>query len=152
MKRERLLCRLSPANRRRDKQSEAKCSNKDASGTVVSINRIVTSKRSALRRGIWFRALNLVERGILDLTTRYVANIKSTKLATVVTAILEKLKLASESIVDRLTRSIGFSLAKKIGEIALNLGNRLAGSWGKDAEFARYLAVAHLNSSGTHKF
>ena len=114
---------------------------------VSSVGFISVIKKCALRRGIWFRVLSRVERGVLDLTARYVDCIRSTQLAKVVTAILEKLKLASESVVDRLVRTVGFSLAQKISAIAVGLGNSLAVRWAVDAEFARYLAVAHLNNS-----
>jgi hypothetical protein len=114
---------------------------------VLSVGFISVIKKCALRRGIWFRALSRVERGVLDLTTRYVDCIRSTQLAKVVTAILEKLKLATESVVDRLVRTVGFSLAQKISVVAVGLGNRSAILWAVDGEFARYLAVAHLNSS-----
>jgi len=112
----------------------------------VGPSEIVYAKKFALRRGIWYRTLSRVERGVLDLTARYVACIKSTKLANVVTAILEKLKLASESMVDRLVRTVGFSLAQKISTVAVGLGNRSATRWAVDAEFARYLAVTQMNN------
>ncbi len=111
----------------------------------ISASELVSVKKAALRRGIWFRVLNRVERGVLDLTSRYVDCIKSAKLANVVTAILEKLKLASESMVDRLVRTVGFSLAEKMSCIAINLGNPSASSWATDATFARFLAVTSLN-------
>jgi hypothetical protein len=111
-----------------------------------SIGKLVAAKKLALRHRVWFRALNRVERGVLDLTTRYVESIKSTKLAKVVTAILEKLKHATESIVDRLVRTVGFSLAQKVSAVAVGLGNRSATRWAVDAEFARYLAVTNLNN------
>ena len=110
-----------------------------------SIGKLVTAKKAALRHGAWFRALNKLERGILDLTTRYVASIKSTKLASVVTAILEKLKLASESIVDRLKRTVGLPLAQKVSLIAQKWGNTSAMDWASDSRFARYLAVMQMN-------
>jgi hypothetical protein len=145
-----LFCRLiSPKLGYSCKPAEAKVNNKFSNSTIIPLNQIFTSKKHALRRGVWFRALSLAERGILDLTMRYVATIRSATLAKVVTAILEKLKNASESIVDRLVREVGFSLAKKIGGIAQSWGNGLAASWGSDAGFARYLAVAHLNG-GSH--
>jgi hypothetical protein len=115
---------------------------------ALSVGFISVIKKCALRRGIWFRALNRVERGVLDLTSRYVDCIRSKQLAKVVTAILEKLKLATESVVDRLVRTVGFSLALKISSVAVGLGNRSAILWAVDAGFARYLAVAHLNNNG----
>ena len=102
-------------------------------------------KKCALRRGIWFRALSRLERGVLDLTVRYVGNIKSATLATLVTAILNKLKQAVEGKVDRLVKTLGFSLARKVSGLAQSWGNCLAYSWAVDAGFARYLAVTHMN-------
>ena len=112
-----------------------------------SINQIGLIKKAALRRGIWFRALSRLERGVLDLTVRYVVSIKSATLATVVTAILNKLKQVTESKVDRMVKSVGFSLARKISALAHKWGNRLALRWAEDAGFARYLVVAHMNAS-----
>lgn len=110
-----------------------------------TVRRLVMAKKAALRRGIWFRALNRVERGVLDLTERYVDRIKSTKLANVVTAILAKLKLATESMLDRLVRTVGLPLAQKIGLIAQKLGNASAKQWAADTSFACFLAVMNTN-------
>jgi hypothetical protein len=112
----------------------------------VSVSQIVTVKKAALRRNIWFKALSRVERGILDLTVRCVVNIKSPKLASLVTAILNKLKLAAESLVDRLVRTVGFSLSQKLADLATGWGNRLASRWVGDVGFACYLAVMQFNA------
>ena len=117
-------------------------------GKLTRASDLVLVKKVALRRGVWYRALNRLERGVIDLTVKYVDSIRSSKLATLVTAILDKLQAASESMLDRLTRSVGFLCAKKISEVAVCWGNFSAGSWVSDAGFARYLAVAHLNSGG----
>ena len=111
----------------------------------VKTSELLLIKKAALRRGIWYRALSRIERGVLDLTAKYVACIRSSKLATIVTAIIEKIKVASESTVDRLTRSVGLLSAQKISALAVGWGNRLAQSWAVDLEFARYLAVTELN-------
>jgi len=137
-------------HRRDGKHAETTLNSRIVQFTPVSVKQIVIFKKAALRQGIWFRALSLVERGILDLTSRYVANIKSSKLANLVSAILEKLKLASEGVVDRLVRTVGFSLAKKASGVAQSWGNRSAIAWGQDADFARYLAVTYLNTAGLH--
>jgi hypothetical protein len=118
----------------------------------LSVGFISIIKKCALRRGIWFRALSRIERGVLDLTVRYVGCIRSAKLATVVTAILNKLKLAAESKVDRLVKTVGFSLVRKVSGLAQSWGNLSASSWAWDAGFARYLAVAHMNAGGGFSF
>jgi hypothetical protein len=99
------------------------------------------AKKVALRRGIWFRSLSRIERGVLDLTELCVTCIKSVKLANLVIAILEKLELAKESTVDRLVRTVGLSLAQKIVSIAQRWGNSTAKQWATDTSFACFLAV-----------
>jgi hypothetical protein len=84
------------------------------SGVSISVARLADAKKSALRRGVWFRSLSRLERGIIDLTVRYVDRIKSTKLAKVVTAIIGKLQYAMESSLDKLVRTINLPLARKI--------------------------------------
>ncbi len=117
-------------------------------GNNLSVRRLLEVRKYALRRGTWFRALSRLERITLDLTIRYVANVKSTKLASVLMAILEKLQLAAESVVDRLVKSVGLAQARKVSEIARSWGNHLASTWNFDAGFARYLAVIRLNEPG----
>ena len=108
----------------------------------ITIRKLSEVKKVAVRRGVWFNSLSRIERGIIDLTVRYVNDIKSSKLATVVTAIVEKLQLAFENTVDRLVRTIGIPLAKKISAIAVRLGNLSAASWAVDLGFAKYLTLS----------
>lgn len=112
---------------------------------IIKVQQIVQVKKVALRRGIWYRALNRLERSVLDLTAKYVDTIRSSKLATLVMVIVEKLKVASESIVDRLVRSVGFPLAQKVSVIAVSWGNSSAKQWASDKDLARFMAVTHLN-------
>jgi len=114
-------------------------------GAPVIASELLLVKKAALRRGIWYRALNRAERGVLDLTVKYVKYIRSTKLANLVTGLIEKLQNASQSKVDRLTRSVGLLLAQKVSELAVSWGNRLAHDWAVDLEFAKFLTVTNLN-------
>jgi len=106
-----------------------------------SVGAIAEAKKLALRHRVWFRTLRRVERGIIDLTVKYVDNIKSVMLAKVLTAIMEKLQSAVESIVDRLVRTVGLPLAQKISDIAVSWGNHLAAKWAYDLAFAKFLVV-----------
>ena len=106
---------------------------------LVCVNNLTNIKKVALRRGIWFRSLSRVERGIIDLTVRYVDNVKSSKLAKVLTAIMNKLESAMENKVDRLVRVVGLPLARKISVIAVGWGNHLASLWADDLSFAKFL-------------
>lgn len=114
--------------------------------SVPSVGKLFEFKRAALRRGLWFRALDRLERGVIDLTVKYVGNIRSAKLAGVVMAILDKLKLAMESALDKMVRVFGRSQAQKVSSIAMAWGNCLASSWAWDTGFARYLAVTQFNA------
>jgi hypothetical protein len=107
----------------------------------LSIRKLNETKKHALRRGVWFKALTRIERGIIDLTVKYVDNIKSSKLAKVLTAIILKLQTTTESMIDKLVRIIGLSLAQKISKIAINWGNHSASMWADDRAFARFLII-----------
>jgi hypothetical protein len=109
-------------------------------GDFQSIAKLSEAKKNALRQGVWFRALSRVERGVIDLTVKYVSNIKSTKLAKVLTAITQKLQISMETMADKLVRTVGLDLAQKISKIAVGWGNLSASKWAKDRAFARYLA------------
>ena len=106
-----------------------------------SVEILTQVKKLALRRRVWFRLLSRVERGIIDLTVKCLDNIKSVKLAKLLTAIIGKLQSAMESTVERLVRNFGLSLARKISNIAVSWGNRLASMWSDDPAFARFLVV-----------
>lgn len=117
-----------------------------ANNSALSTGSLTKLKRLALRRKVWYKCLNRLERGIIDLTMQCVDSIKSGKLATVVTAIINKLDSALEGMVERLVRSIGYPQAAKISTIANKLGNITAKEWATDRLFARYLAVMSLNN------
>ena len=46
-----------------------------------------------------------------------------------------------ESSLDKLVRTIGLPLARKISDIAVSWGNCLASKWADDRGFARFLVV-----------
>jgi hypothetical protein len=108
---------------------------------ALSIGKLNETKKHALRRGVWFKALNRVERGIIDLTVRYVDTVKSTALAKVLTAIIEKLQQTMETFTDKMIRTVGLPLARKISDIAVSWGNHLAKLWAEDHAFARFLVT-----------
>lgn len=122
----------------------ARASNSSELVSHISSGKLSEIKKIALRKGAWFRVLSRIERSIIDLTVRYVDTIRSTKLAKIVTAIIEKLQTATENALDRLVRTIGLPQARKISAIGVRLGNSSAASWAEDLAFARYLA---MNSS-----
>ena len=113
----------------------------DADVDSSFLGKLASARRAAFRRRVWFRVLNRVERGVVDLTMRYVDDVKSSKLARVLTAIMEKLVQATESMAERLVRTVGRELARKASDVAVGWGYRSAVTWACDSGFARYLAV-----------
>ncbi len=57
------------------------------------------------------------------------------------TAIMKKLQMTMESTAEKLVRTIGLPLARKMSEIAVNWGNRSASTWAEDRSFAKFLVV-----------
>ena len=109
--------------------------------SLTSVKKLAETKKIALRRRIWFKSLSRIERGIIDLTIKYIDNVKSTKLAKVLTVIINKLQTTMKSRFDHLVGTIGFKIAKKISEIASLWGNKNAYLWDNDPAFARFLVI-----------
>ncbi len=114
--------------------------------STLSVNELLRIKIFALRRRVWYRVLSRVERGVLDLTIRYIEAVKSKVLAEVLTAIVQKLKQATESIIDKMVKTVGIPLAGKVSELAVSWGNFQAKMWAVDLQFAAFLTVMQKNS------
>ncbi len=114
---------------------------RQAARSLFPLTILIEAKKVAFRRGVWYRALNRLERSTVDLTLRYIDNIKSTQLAKLLTAIITKIKQATESTMNRLARTLGIPMAQKISDIAVSWGYHSASKWAADSGFARYLAV-----------
>ena len=114
--------------------------------SFLSVGRLAEARKLALRRRVWFKVLDRVERGIIDLTVKCVVCIKSGKLAKLVTAIMGKLQSAMESTGERLVRTIGVSLAGKLSGVAVGWGNVSAKGWASDLSFVAFLVAMHVGN------
>ena len=105
---------------------------------------IVGVRTRALRRGLWFRVLDRVERGLVDLTIRWVDRVKSGRLAQVLVRILEKLVRA---MAGRMVRAMGEGrqMAFRASWLAVGWGNLPALDWRSDLGFQRALGFGILN-------
>lgn len=104
-------------------------------------------KTRSMRRGIWYRVLNRLERAQVDLTVKVVKKVRSPFLARVLDVIIGKLSDALQSRVSKIVKSIGFTQTLKLSRIAQSWGNKSARIWAQDSRFARFLAIMDLNSS-----
>ncbi len=102
-------------------------------------------KGRALRKRVWYRVCNRLERGIMDLTIRCVDVIKSSRLALVVGRLVCKiLKACRSTFMMRVART-GRGLAEARSRIAVSWGMDEASNWSGNAGFIRYLGVNAVN-------
>jgi hypothetical protein len=107
---------------------------------------IVKLRTKALRSGIWYRALNRIDRVLVDLTIKVIkTSIRSTSLINRLLSVSTKLESFLENKLSRATREIGFPIACKLSTLAQSWGNKQAHLWSKDLDFAKYLAAMKLN-------
>lgn len=118
---------------------------------IVTLDMLVSIRRVAMRKRVWFSVLGQVERAIVNLTIRCVEKIRSIKLAMIVKAIVDKLKLAVRSRVERLMETVGSSLAQKLSGVAVSWGNKSASRWVEDYGFIRFLTVNYVNTPSLYR-
>lgn len=114
---------------------------------LVTREMLLSAKQIALRKHVWFSVLGETERAVITLTVRCVEKVHSPKLAKIVLAIVGKLREAVKGEVERLTETVGRSLARKLSVIALKWSHRDARNWERDDGFIRFLTVSYINSS-----
>jgi len=100
----------------------------------------------AIRRGIWFKVLSRIERGLVDLSLKVTEEIHSKILTRAIRSIVKKLLEALESKIGLLMCQMGAPLARKISQTAQNWGNKTAHAWANDLGFIRYLTIIKVNA------
>lgn len=108
-------------------------------------------KVKALRRRVWFKVLNRMERGLVDSVIKVVDRVRSALLAKVLGSIVKKLSTALESKVKRLMREVGQPLAEKVSLIAKSWGHKSAFKWVKDKGFVLYLTITAINTPSLYR-
>lgn len=114
--------------------------------TKLKTDELVKIRSMAIRRRVWFRVLNRVERALMNLTLKVTDRVRSKVLAKALYSIVRKLLEAFEGKVALSIRRVGGPLAKKISLIARKWGNDSAKKWSSDIFFIKFLAVMHLNN------
>ena len=108
-------------------------------GTLVAL------RTQSMRRRLWYRTLNRLERAQVNWTLRIVKRVRSSLLARVLDSIIAKLAEALESRVLRAIRLVGVPSALKLSRIAISWGYNEARVWAGDEEFAWFLTIMNLN-------
>ena len=99
---------------------------------------------NALRKRTWFKALDRVERGIVDLTIKMVKTLKSHVLAGEIVKILVKLKEADKGAFTRHIESYGYQKLKIVVAQAASFGSNVAHSWLRELDYAAWLALNNI--------
>ena len=107
-------------------------------------------KVKAIRCGVWFRALNRIDRALYSLTMKVTDVVRSGRLARLLFPIVNELLKCLENRFSFALKEIGHPLAQKLSLIAQKWGNLLAEKWVFDSSFARFLTVMYVNNSGVH--
>jgi hypothetical protein len=101
---------------------------------------LVDVRRSALRRGLWTRVLDGIERGIVTLASRLVDTVVNATLGVVLVKILQKLRDASRSAFAKHVDNYGWRRAFEVKVQLEKLGYILGDGLERDLNFAKYLA------------
>ncbi len=114
---------------------------------VMSISWLASLRMDALRRRVWFHVLSKVERSVVNLTVRYVDQIRSLKLSLAIGRVVCKLLEAFKGRFLRRVERVGSEFALKISRIAVGWGYVEASSWKHDSSFIRFLGVNAVNNN-----
>ena len=109
-------------------------------------NFLVSLRRKAIRKRLWYGTLDNLNRGIYNLTCIVVDRVKSPVLLHKILSIVKTLRDALKGEFTRLVESIGVERAWKASENASNWGHRDAWKWKNDSGFARFHAVIEYNT------
>ena len=109
---------------------------------------LVGVRRKALRRGVWYGSLDLVERGILSLTARVVDRVESMVLGVEIVKILGKLRDASKGRFTRWMEEYGHVRASCLAGLAVGWGYLAAQRWASDVGFVRYVTAMVASGAG----
>jgi len=113
---------------------------------MLSREKLTKIRTIAIRRGVWYKALNKAERALVELTIRIVKKIRSLVLKRVLTSTIEKLQASLEGRVAVLMRKVGQPLVEKISLIAKSWGSVSAFQWKSEQCFIRFLTVMYINT------
>jgi hypothetical protein len=111
---------------------------------VLSQKYLETVRRTALRKRVWYRVLDRVERGIVNLTIGIIEKVQSPVLAQELVKILAKLRDAGKCAFTRHVEVFGYKKLRLIVDQVRSFGSEV--SWLMDMGFAEWLAFTDYYS------
>lgn len=103
-------------------------------------------RRKAFRRGIWFKALDCMDRSFYNLVCSVVDRVESPVLGREILGVVLKLRDALKDEFVKLSESFGVIRAWETAACAMAWGYRDAWIWRRNKGFARFLAVMKYNT------
>ena len=101
-------------------------------------------KTRGLRRRVWHWALDRMERGLVDLTIRWVDKVRSGRITETLMRILEKLAQALETVIEKVLEK-GRELATRASELAVEWENESAFYRRFERIFSRAVSIGLLS-------
>lgn len=112
---------------------------------MLSIDHLREVRKLALRKHVWYRALDGLERGIVNLTIKLVEHVKSLRLAETIAKIMLNLEGALKSEYTRHLEAYGYSKMRTIIDTSVKLGCQEASSWASEA-FAQLITLNNMHN------
>lgn len=103
-------------------------------------------RRRAIQKKVWYKSLDILERGIFTLSARVCESVSSTTLGVQLVGIVKKLTEAFKGSFVRLVEEFGLRKAATVAAQADKLGYDSAGLWGRDPAFAQFWAFLKINA------
>lgn len=123
--------------------------NLDNARGIVNLSRshLLLLRKTALRRGVWFRALSQIERGFINLTISCVKKASNGILMRLLLRIVNHLQTAIRSGFFFRLELRGRRLAEERSKIGVSWGNKEANRWAVDQGYWRFLALTSFGPS-----
>jgi hypothetical protein len=102
-------------------------------------------RRRALRKGVWYTALDTLERGIISLACRLIDRVESVVLGVEIVKIMRKLVDSMKSGFVRRMEEYGLLRAREIVDQVNCWDQSYSPNWSSKIDFARYLALIEFN-------
>ena len=108
---------------------------------LLSKDQLREARSYALRRRVWYLALDDVERNIVNLSIRLVERVKSPALAAELNKILAKIREASKNVFTRHIDAFGRRKVRQVVDAAVGFGNYSAVDWLRSDSLEKLLAL-----------
>ncbi|MCJ7635645.1 hypothetical protein MUP77_25045 [Candidatus Bathyarchaeota archaeon] len=107
---------------------------------------LIDLREKCFSKRIWFSSLSSIERSLVNLTIRVVDEVKSSRLNSLLGAIVRRLEEALESPFLKAANLRGLSLVERFVNVAYSWGYATALDWLDDKSYILYLGVSSLNT------